>query len=481
MAYKAENLYLSILLTMLNIALSTYTQYNPRDLKEIAGHALAKKIKSISELNIPEECQTYLGLIELQEIPACTIISEQSGGRMIDGKEYLDIANTECYLSKKTFQQLIEEQNKKQLTFILAAVTTKQNRVYTHSYYNAHELNKYLFGVDADTQQRNHENPNRRPLNPRSSWPIVGEIEYFTINSAYHTKASFLGTDYDLYSDYQTKLFLSNFFKANLGEVNAQAYVAFWYDNQGNMEIAKQYYMLAASQGLAAAQNNLGIIYKNEGDMETAKYYYMLAACQGNAGAQCNLGIAYQREGNIDKAKHYYILAASQGDAAAQNGLGDIYRKEGNIKQAKYYYMLAAAQGYANAQNTLAYLYERKGKIEKAKHYYYLAADRDDKLAQFHLGEICEREGDLDQADHYYRRSISYFAKENSKYSPKQYEPTNTQDYNHCILGFICQEEGNLNKAKEHYLKAAELGNVTAQYKLGLILIEENLEEAKNI
>lgn len=145
-----------------------------------------------------------------------------------------------------------------------------------------------------------------------------------------------------------------------------------------------------------------------------------------------------------------------------------------------HYYTLASNQGHASARNNLGYLYQQKGEIDKAKIYYQLVAQQENELSQFHLGEICEKEGDEIQADYYYGLCINSFIKENNKHNEQsQYEPASQEDYKQCILGFIYQEQGDLNRAKEHYFKAAQLGNVTAQYKLGLILIEQDLEEAK--
>lgn len=59
-----------------------------------------------------------------------------------------------------------------------------------------------------------------------------------------------------------------------------------------------------------------------------------------------------------ENAKKYYLMAANQGYAEAQNSLGSIFQAEKNYAEAKLWYERAAAQNHPWATNSLAYLYD---------------------------------------------------------------------------------------------------------------------------
>lgn len=94
----------------------------------------------------------------------------------------------------------------------------------------------------------------------------------------------------------------------------------------GDYKTAANWYLKAATSGMAQAQNNLGVLYANDKVSPPAcvddyvlgaKYWFGLAAAQGFADAQFNLGILYQR-GKAEKADPVYalawlVLAARQG------------------------------------------------------------------------------------------------------------------------------------------------------------------------
>ena len=141
-----------------------------------------------------------------------------------------------------------------------------------------------------------------------------------------------------------------------------------------NWSRAFQFYLLAANQGLARAQNNLGACYSNgqgvEKNLSEAVRWYRLAANQGLAFAQKNLGNCYYYgkgvEKNLSEAVRWYQLAADQGDAQAQNNLGVCYFNgkgvEKNLSEAVRWYRLAANQGLAQAQNKLNRINKKNNK-----------------------------------------------------------------------------------------------------------------------
>ncbi len=132
---------------------------------------------------------------------------------------------------------------------------------------------------------------------------------------------------------------------------------------------AVPYFLKAAEQGHADAQNNLGLCYYN-GLGVTQNYtkvvtWYSKAAEQGHADAQFNLGVMYEYGQsvvkNYTKALIWYRKAAEQGHAPAQNSLGLMYGKglgvKKNYTEAVKWYRKAAEQGFAAAQYDLGLCY----------------------------------------------------------------------------------------------------------------------------
>lgn len=404
MNYDSTRLRLNIMLVVLSAALSASAmQYNPKDLKNLAGGALANNVTSICNLQMPEECRQYLGLIEIQNIGPFTQILENVGIRAIDGKEYLDINATE-YFSKKSFAQLIEEKNKQGLTLILAGITIKQAGTYAHTYYDAHALHKYL---KLGSSKHRYVKKVKQFTDPWFGLPIICEIQYFTINSAQELQASLLCTDYDLYFDKSNQNFFYNFFRANEPCPFAQIDLAFAYEKSGNTKQAKHYYMLAAYQQHTSAMSPLGHIYEKEGDIEQAKYYYNLAAQHGYAIAKYYLFNLYEKEGDIDQAKLYYNCALEQylryknisyskdykpgertPEDCAQCILGFICKEEGNLIQAKEHFFVAADLGNITAQYHLGLIFIEEENIEQAKVYLGLARQKGHKLAALELKKL---------------------------------------------------------------------------------------------
>ena len=129
---------------------------------------------------------------------------------------------------------------------------------------------------------------------------------------------------------------------------------------------AADWYLKAAEQGHADAQNNLGHLYEIgagvEKNYQKAAEWYLKAAEQGQADAQNNLGDLYKRgvgvKQNFTEATEWYRKAANQGNAKAQYNLGVSYEKglgvEKNQEKAAEWYRKAADQGYASAANKIA-------------------------------------------------------------------------------------------------------------------------------
>lgn len=77
---------------------------------------------------------------------------------------------------------------------------------------------------------------------------------------------------------------------------------------------------------------------------------------QFHVGSAYDTGEGAPRDG--EKAMKYYLMAAEQGYAEAQNSVGSGLQAEERYSEALTWYQLAAGQGHALATNNLAYLYD---------------------------------------------------------------------------------------------------------------------------
>lgn len=148
------------------------------------------------------------------------------------------------------------------------------------------------------------------------------------------------------------------------GNADAQYELAYSYQEDGNMRLAKKYYKLASEQGHREAQNNLGNIYFREGKYDLAEKYFRLSSEQGNDVALCNLGIIYNNRGEYDIAKKYFETSANLGNPKAQANLGIIYEREGKYDLAEKWYKLAISENFIEAEELLKDLYKKQGKYK---------------------------------------------------------------------------------------------------------------------
>lgn len=101
---------------------------------------------------------------------------------------------------------------------------------------------------------------------------------------------------------------------------------------RAELQEAARWYLLAADQGVAAAQNNLGAMYLDGRgviqDTGMAQSYYRRAAQQGNAEGETNLALLILRKripGDILEGITWLQSAAMHGFAPAQAQLAQIY------------------------------------------------------------------------------------------------------------------------------------------------------------
>ncbi len=165
--------------------------------------------------------------------------------------------------------------------------------------------------------------------------------------------------------------FMKNIVLAELGDADAQYYLAIYYEvEQQNYTEAVRWYRKAAEQGHAVAQSFLAGCYHGgigvEQNYTEAVRWYRKAAEQGDADAQCGLGLCYAVghgvEQNYTEAVRWYRKAAEQGHALAQRFLGICYDKghgvERDYTEAAKWLKKAAEQGDADAQRYLDECYD---------------------------------------------------------------------------------------------------------------------------
>jgi hypothetical protein len=121
--------------------------------------------------------------------------------------------------------------------------------------------------------------------------------------------------------------------KANEGIAKAQYWLGYRNKTKGYYNMAFRWYLKAAKQGNAYAQNDIGVLFKNgfgvEKDYAQAMLWYLKASEQGNDAAQGNIGALYFNGQGVpqdkETAKEWFLKAASQGDESAKNWLKDEY------------------------------------------------------------------------------------------------------------------------------------------------------------
>lgn len=116
-------------------------------------------------------------------------------------------------------------------------------------------------------------------------------------------------------------------------------------------------------------------------------------AKKGNPEDQKNLGNYYADQKRYKEAKEWWLKAANQNYAKAQNNLGLMYERgegvEKDFRAAEYWYKKAANQNFVIAQYNLAYLYEVELKdTNSASKWYHRAANNGYDWAQARLGEM---------------------------------------------------------------------------------------------
>jgi len=301
---------------------------------------------------------------------------------------------------------------------------------------------------------------------------------------------------------------------AETGDMRAQYYLGnLYYNLLEDYEIASKWYLKAAKQGFAMAQNNLGSMYrKGEGvpqDHERAIYWYRKAAEQNLALGQNSLGWVYYRGVGIPKdyeqAIYWFRKAAEQNLALGQNILAKMYHHGDGVpkdyEQAVYWYRKAAEQSFAPAQSHLGFMYSEGIGVpeddEQAVYWYRKAANQgyapgqNNLASTYYYGYGVPK--DYEHAAYWYRKAAE------QGFAHSQYQLANmyyygygiSKDYEQAIFWYRKAAEQDIALAQDNlakmysdgngvskdieqaiywFRKAAEQGLAQGQYHLSAIL-----------
>jgi len=237
---------------------------------------------------------------------------------------------------------------------------------------------------------------------------------------------------------------------------------------------AVKWFRLAVSNGFESANYDLGLcLFYGEGvarDPVEALALFLRLAKNGNVEAQTTLGICYQEGDGVAKdaveAVKWFRLAADQGSAQAQYNLAMSYINGTGVTQnpseGVKWFRKAAEQGDVEAQFSLGFSYATGDGVTKdlkeAVKWYRLAAEKDFSDAQYFLGRAYAKgDGvtqDLDLAAAWLRKAA---------------EQGDDQAMNDVGEYHIIKKEPS--EAVKWFRRGAESGNSSAQYNLGLSLV----------
>jgi TPR repeat protein len=298
----------------------------------------------------------------------------------------------------------------------------------------------------------------------------------------------------------EKRIFLETLKSARIGIAEAQYEVGLMYANgigvAKNVDAAIEWIKKSADRGLQSAQYLLETRYAMgvgvSRDISAAHHWFSKASQQGHLKAHLKLAKIYA-VGQPEMAESLIAKAAESGLAEAQleKGLDLLYGRAGalvNIDQAAHWLTLAAQQGSAQSQFQLANLLLKRGStedIEQALHWYRMSVRQGYAAAQVALekmdldGFIREKRGRGSSR----ARNGSRERRQNESRWEKIAENGNPET--RYQVG-VMHELGlglplNRAKAEYWYASAAALGDARAQFALGVLLEDTQIERAMNL
>jgi len=253
-------------------------------------------------------------------------------------------------------------------------------------------------------------------------------------------------------------------------------------------------YARSAALGLPQAHFVLGCLAHSGGsaDVAAARQHYQAAADMGHAGAQCNLGALYAMGLGVSAdpvlAAQWYRRAADQGDALAQCNWGLLLLQAADAPQ-RYDQAFAllrqsADSGNAEALYTLGVMYAQGWGVPadaaQAALCFEPAALKHHAHAWFNLGVIyaSASDGGADAAPASGREEGHAFARDipRAVQSLREAAALGCAQAHHNLGVLYALGQGmpvDVWEAATHYQAAAEAGDPSAQYALGMLLSKE--------
>jgi TPR repeat protein len=295
-------------------------------------------------------------------------------------------------------------------------------------------------------------------------------------------------------SDRQKREFAECMKAARIGVPEAQYQVGLMYAHgmgvNKNLGKAIEWISKAAERGVLSAQYLLATRYEAgvgvQRDMRQAVLWFEKAAHNGHIKSTFKLGKIYALV-DRDTSEKLIFDAADKGLAEAQYFLGSAFAarpvEDGYFENALHLLTLAAQQGFAPAQCALGNIYA-KGQcvprdVGEAKAWLRLAAQQNFPAAHMAL-EVLDAEGGTGSRGRGRRRYTSGERRKASKRWESVLESGDADSRYH--LGLMYELgigiEQDFAKAEILYSQSARSGDARAQYALGKLLEDQNLEEA---
>lgn len=233
------------------------------------------------------------------------------------------------------------------------------------------------------------------------------------------------------------------------GLSNALGWLAFLYEQQGDIKKALDYYQQSltlfeksgSKRDAATVLNNMAAIYKDQGQIEQAialnekslAIKIEIHDSDGIATTYNNMGLIYSNQGQIPEALEYYMKALSieekinntEGIATAFQNIGFIYKDQKQYSEAMSFFRRALEiEIKTNDKYSSAYSYNALGGVQEelnrpdsALYFYNKALELRIALgdkqgiaySQKNIGMAYEKAGNISLAKNYYRESLAGF------------------------------------------------------------------------
>lgn len=271
-------------------------------------------------------------------------------------------------------------------------------------------------------------------------------------------------------------------FAADQGDMKAQVMIGQAFDKGAvDLDTAIKYTAFAAAKDNEAARVQLEHLI--------ALSDLSVKALDGDIDAQVEVGEQYFIRGHYNEALKYFKMAADGGDVRAQSKMIALHRKGAlDLGTAREYMHRAAQQGDATSQFGVGQELWMKGSFLESVKYFKPAADKGDKEAQFKMGAAFSKGVvDLETAIKYTEMAVKQDhpsaqdqldhlneSKERSVQANAQLERLQNQGKEQGGIegqfrrGQEHWEKGNFAEAIKYFQRAADQGDMEAQYMMGL-------------